>query len=142
MINNMMIGHKFLKEEFEFTPTIGWDIDTFGHSDTNTRLYAEMGFDAMFFSRLDGEEKAQRQGSDRAMTFLWRPGQKDFGNQHQILTHVFTGDYCYPQGFFSGESFESDDAFISDETLQTFNAPDKMAQFVNYVQQQYGQRRG
>ena len=96
MINNMMIGHQFLKQEFDFTPTIGWDIDTFGHSDTNTRLYAEMGFDAMFFSRLDGEEKAKRRGSDRGMTFLWRPGQKDFGNQHQILTHVFSGDYCYP----------------------------------------------
>ena len=101
-----------------------------------------MGFDAMFFSRLDGDEKAKRQGTDKGMTFLWRPGQKDFGNQHQILTHVFSGDYCYPQGFFAGESFDSDDTFVSDDTLETFNAPDKMAQFVNYVQQQYSQRRG
>lgn len=71
-----------MKEEFDYVPTIGWDIDTFGHTDTNTRLYAEMGFDAMFFSRLDGEEKTKRQGSDRSMTFLWRPGYKYFGNQH------------------------------------------------------------
>ena len=74
-----MIGHQFLKQEFGVTPTIGWDIDTFGHSDTNNRLYAEMGFDAMFFSRLDGEEKKLRK-NDKGMTYLWRPGQRDFGN--------------------------------------------------------------
>jgi len=82
MINNMMIGHQFLKREFDMTPNIGWDIDTFGHSDTNTRLYAEMGFDAMFFSRLDGSDKNKRKFEDRAMTFLWRPGHEDFGNQN------------------------------------------------------------
>jgi hypothetical protein len=53
IINNMMLGHEWLDQEFGVRPTIGWDLDTFGHSDTNTRLYAEMGFDAMFFSRLD-----------------------------------------------------------------------------------------
>jgi alpha-mannosidase len=53
MLNNMMIGHEFLNKEFGVTPKIGWDLDTFGHSDTNTRLFAEMGFDAMFFSRIE-----------------------------------------------------------------------------------------
>jgi len=40
IINNMMIGHEFLNKEFGFRPKIGWDLDTFGHSDTNTRLFA------------------------------------------------------------------------------------------------------
>ena len=53
IINNMMLGQEWLDEELAVRPTIGWDLDTFGHSDTNTRLYAEMGFEAMFFSRLD-----------------------------------------------------------------------------------------
>lgn len=52
-----MIGHEFLDNEFGIKPTIGWDLDTFGHSDTNTRLFAEMGFDAMFFSRIDFQER-------------------------------------------------------------------------------------
>jgi alpha-mannosidase len=42
----MMVGHQFLKKEFDITPTIGWNIDDFGHSDANTRLFQEMGFDA------------------------------------------------------------------------------------------------
>jgi len=53
----MMRGHEFLLKTFGIKPTIGWDIDTFGHSAANTRLYAELGFDAIFFSRMDGHEK-------------------------------------------------------------------------------------
>lgn len=32
MINNMLIGHKFIKEELGVTPRIGWHVDPFGHS--------------------------------------------------------------------------------------------------------------
>jgi alpha-mannosidase len=53
ILNNMMIGHKFLTEEFGITPRIGWHLDPFGHSNANPRLFAEMGFDAWFFARLD-----------------------------------------------------------------------------------------
>jgi len=57
ILNNMMIGHEFLKKEFDYTPKIGWNVDVFGHSDVATRLYSEMGFEAIFFSRLDYYEK-------------------------------------------------------------------------------------
>lgn len=53
MINNMMHGHKFLMDEFGVRPRVGWHIDPFGHSAANARLFADMGFDAWFFSRLD-----------------------------------------------------------------------------------------
>jgi len=141
MINNMMIGHQFIFKEFGVKPTIGWDIDTFGHSDTNNRLYAEMGFDAMFFSRLDRDEKDQR-SRERKMTYLWRPGHNHFGNQNQILTYVFPGDYCYPEGFSSGEFYEADDVFVSDESLSTFNADQKMTDFINMIHDQYKARKG
>lgn len=52
-INNMMIGHEFLLKEFGVKPRVGWHIDPFGHSNANPRLFAEMGFDAWFFARLD-----------------------------------------------------------------------------------------
>jgi alpha-mannosidase len=83
IINNMMLGHEFLDKEFGVKPEIGWDIDTFGHSDTNTRLFAEMGFDAMFFSRLDHNDKDWRgDKKEKALTFLWRPSTNHFGKQH------------------------------------------------------------
>jgi alpha-mannosidase len=60
MINNMMTGHEFLMKEFGFKPRIGWHIDPFGHSNANARLFAEMGFDAWFFARLDWQDKQKR----------------------------------------------------------------------------------
>jgi hypothetical protein len=43
--------------EFGIKPKIGWQIDAFGHSSTNAMLFAEMGFDAWFFGRLDYQDK-------------------------------------------------------------------------------------
>lgn len=60
MINNMMIGHEFLLREFGVKPRIGWSIDPFGHSSANARLFADMGFDAWFFARLDFQDKDKR----------------------------------------------------------------------------------
>lgn len=60
ILDNMVTGHKFLKEEFDFTPTVGWNLDPFGHSDTNHRLFSEMGFEGSFFSRLDHNDKHWR----------------------------------------------------------------------------------
>jgi alpha-mannosidase len=57
-LNNMMYGHKFLMEEFGVKPRIGWHVDPFGHSNANPRLFAEMGFDAWFFARLDRQDKS------------------------------------------------------------------------------------
>jgi len=54
----MMVGHEFLKKEFNQIPTVGWQIDAYGHSNTNARLFAEMGFDAIFLNRIDFEDKA------------------------------------------------------------------------------------
>jgi len=38
-------------------PRIGWQLDSFGHSKTNQRLFKEMGLDAVFFGRQDGRER-------------------------------------------------------------------------------------
>ena len=85
IINNMYIGHGFLKREFGITPKIGWMIDAFGHTSANAALFADMGFDALFIGRVD-ETLRKQMMKEKSMTFLWRPFQKHFGNQKQILT--------------------------------------------------------
>jgi lysosomal alpha-mannosidase len=57
MINNMMKGHDFLKSEFDIKPRIGWHVDPFGHSNANPRLFADMGFEAWIFGRIDHLDK-------------------------------------------------------------------------------------
>ena len=52
-LNNMIKGHEFLLQEFGVRPKIGWQVDPYGHSNAHARLYAEMGFDAYFFARID-----------------------------------------------------------------------------------------
>lgn len=53
MINNMMRGQQWVLENIGVAPSIGWQIDPFGHSNANARLFHEMGFNAMFFGRMD-----------------------------------------------------------------------------------------
>ena len=48
MIDQTTLGHRFLLEQFDYVPRIGWQIDPFGHSATQpTLLGAEVGFDAL-----------------------------------------------------------------------------------------------
>ena len=130
IINNMVIGHGFLMKEFGVKPRTGWHIDAFGHSSTNARLFAELGFEAIFMSRLDREDKEERL-KKKSMQFLWRPHSKHFGAQKQILASVFRDHYCYIGPFNNNEGF------VTDPTLSTFNADVKMIEFVNYVHEAY-----
>ena len=76
----MIKGHRFLKEEFDITPRIGWMIDAFGHSAANARLFTEFGFEALFVTRIDNRDSDERQKEENhSLTFLWRPQAKHFG---------------------------------------------------------------
>lgn len=79
MIHNMMKGHDFAMKEFGVRPRIGWQIDPFGHSNTNARFFAEMGFDAWFFARLDYQDKKKRL-REKEMEFIWRSSYDELGN--------------------------------------------------------------
>lgn len=72
MINNHMIGHDFVLKEFGVKPRIGWQIDPFGHSNTNARLFADMGFDALFFGRIDLKDEHKRI-ENKELQWIWMP---------------------------------------------------------------------
>jgi alpha-mannosidase len=59
MIDQTTLGHKFIVEQFgtSAVPTIGWQIDPFGHSATQAALLSgEVGFDGLFFGRIDYQD--------------------------------------------------------------------------------------
>lgn len=98
MINNMMVGHAFVRREFGVSPRVGWQIDPFGHSSANARLFAEMGFDALIFARIDYQDKDARL-MDKTMEFVWRPMHSTLGDRAEIFTHVLYNHYSAPPDF-------------------------------------------
>lgn len=54
ILDNFMRGHQFLKNEVGIDPpNISWQIDSFGVSKGFARLAKDIGFQAMFYSRVD-----------------------------------------------------------------------------------------
>lgn len=132
MMNNMMVGHEFLKREFDYVPKIGWHIDPFGHSNANARLFAEMGFDAWFYARIDWNEREQRM-EDKSMQWIWRPFWNNLGSSVEIFTGVLQDMYWWPDGFSYDEREYYANPVIGDPTLETFNADKKSQHLYNYV---------
>ena len=62
IIDNMALGLNQMKEYFGdcALPRIAWQVDPFGHSKEQANLFALMGYDGIFFSRIDFRDKEQR----------------------------------------------------------------------------------
>ena len=74
MIDQTTLGHRLLKEEFDYIPRVGWQLDPFGHSATQAALLsAEVGFDALFFGRLDYQDRELRLKEKRAEWIWYAP---------------------------------------------------------------------
>ena len=56
IIDNMIATRHWLKSEFGVVPNIGWQLDPFGHSSANARIFADLGMDALVFARMDTEQ--------------------------------------------------------------------------------------
>jgi lysosomal alpha-mannosidase len=134
IIDNMMIGHKFLKEELGITAKIGWHIDPFGHSSANAALFADMGFDAFFYSRLDYQDKEKRL-KDKSMEYVWRPFPEDNPDGKEIFTHAMFDHYYPPPGFCWATSTCGyyDEPIVADDRLKTFNYKERIAEMYEWV---------
>jgi len=82
-IDNMRLGLKFLKEEFNITPKIGWFIDPFGHSSATSHILKQMNFDKIVLTRIDYLEKKDRIDNHN-LEFIYDP----FGQGQEIFTHI------------------------------------------------------
>ena len=108
IIDNFMGGHQFLNREFGVDdPNISWQIDSFGVSKGYARLAKDMGFDAMFFARVDYSEKEKLKKEKDAIE-VWRADERNFGPTKDILSILLiqeSGNYCWPKGFGFDQNF-------------------------------------
>jgi lysosomal alpha-mannosidase len=72
IIDQFTLGLKFLEEEFGSCarPRIGWQIDPFGHSREQASIFTKMGYDGLFFARLDLQDKEKRT-KDKTREMVW-----------------------------------------------------------------------
>ncbi|KAL8160140.1 hypothetical protein V2J09_001677 [Rumex salicifolius] len=128
MIDQTTQGHQFLKEEFGVLPRIGWQIDPFGHSAVQAYLLgAEVGFDSVFFWRIDYQDRAKRK-DDKSLEVIWR-GSKSLGSTSQIFAGAFPANYEPPSGFYF--EVNADSPVVQDNMdLFDYNVQERVNDFV------------
>lgn len=67
-----MLGHQFLRNQFNYTVNIASSNDNFGHSSAMTSLYSMMGFNAYVIERAS-EEQVEQFAIKHQLEFLWEP---------------------------------------------------------------------
>uniref|UniRef100_A0A2P2KS65 Alpha-mannosidase n=1 Tax=Rhizophora mucronata TaxID=61149 RepID=A0A2P2KS65_RHIMU len=129
MIDQTTLGHRFIKNEFGLTPRIGWQIDPFGHSAVQAYLLgAEVGFDSLFFSRIDYQDRAKRK-SEKSLEVIWQ-GSKSLGQSSQIFAGAFPQNYEPPPGGFYFEVNDPSPVVQDNINLFDYNVEERVNDFV------------
>ena len=149
IIDNMAYGFKMLHDALGEcgTPKVAWQIDPFGHSKEQARLFSRMGMDGLFFARVDFRDKEQRK-DNKTLQMLWNGGKgedigklllrqyfttiKELCQCHLLLyntdvdhlfTGVFSGHYNNPEGFCFDLNCV-DDPINDDHDIENYNVDD------------------
>eukprot|EP01012_Entosiphon_sulcatum_P033578 TRINITY_DN4250_c0_g1_i1.p1 TRINITY_DN4250_c0_g1~~TRINITY_DN4250_c0_g1_i1.p1 ORF type:complete len:989 (-),score=171.07 TRINITY_DN4250_c0_g1_i1:1004-3946(-) len=129
MVDQTTLGHRFLKEQFNAVPKIGWQIDPFGHSATQAALLsAEVGFEGLYFARIDYQDKATRM-INRSLEMIWR-ASKSLGSSAQVFTGEFAVGYGPPDGF-NYDVFSNDQPINDNPNLEDYNVKERVDAFVD-----------
>ena len=131
-IDQMTFGHKFILDNFGVTPEVGWHIDPFGHASAQAALFAQMGFKAFFFARIDYQDKSARL-ADKGMEMVWIPNTSQ-GIENAMFTHVNYYHYSNPANF-NFDVISSDQPIRDDPTLEEYDVNQRGDSFVAWFRQ-------
>ncbi|CAD5121632.1 DgyrCDS10126 [Dimorphilus gyrociliatus] len=131
IIDQHTLGFRLLMEEFGTCarPKIGWQIDPFGHSREQASLFAQFGFDALYFGRLDYQDKANRQ-TKKTMELLWKGSGSLNPAQTTLFTGVLYNGYGPPNGFCFDRGCD-DSPIMDDKDLEDYNVEEKVKSFAD-----------
>ncbi|XP_048256757.1 lysosomal alpha-mannosidase-like isoform X2 [Haliotis rufescens] len=136
IIDQHALGLEFLRTNFGECgrPRIAWQIDPFGHSREQASLFAQMGYDGLYFGRLDYADKDRRL-NHTTMEMLWRGSPKNIGARADLFTGALPNMYQPPPGFCF-DALCTDPPVMDDERLHDYNVPDRVAAFLKAVHDQ------
>lgn len=130
MIDQMTLGLKFLNDTFGEcgVPRVAWQIDPFGHSREVAAEFALMGFDGLFFGRLDYEDKNQRLNT-KTMEIIWQ-GSPNVGADADLFTGALFNGYG-PPGGFCFDVLCGDEPIMDNPKLHGYNVDQRVNDFID-----------
>ncbi|XP_066512258.1 lysosomal alpha-mannosidase-like [Hoplias malabaricus] len=136
VIDQMTLGLRFLNETFGECgrPRVAWHIDPFGHAREHASMFAQMGYDGLFFGRLDYQDK-QRRLQMKEMEMVWRGSESLNASTADLFTGVLPNGYNPPQGF-CWDQFCSDDPVQDDPELENYNVDELVTKFISTAKTQ------
>eukprot|EP00755_Sulcionema_specki_P010240 Sspe_Gene.6786::Locus_2281_Transcript_1_1_Confidence_1.000_Length_2013::g.6786::m.6786/K01191/E3.2.1.24; alpha-mannosidase len=136
MVDQTTRGHQFLKKHFgaKAAPKGTWQIDPFGHSNTNAWLIgAESGMDYEFWGRMDYQDFAMRKPQKR-LEWIWE-GSESLGSSAQIFAGELFGGGGGGYGTWIG--FDGSDQQVQDDpSRHDYNVDKWEDQFVQHALEQ------
>ncbi|CAF3419135.1 unnamed protein product [Rotaria sp. Silwood1] len=133
IIDQHSLGAEFLRDQFGECgrPKIGWQIDPFGHSREQASLFAQMGFDGLFFGRADYDDYATRNRT-KTMEMVWK-ASANLDRQSWLFTGVLPNGYGPPNSFCY-DNFCDDAPIMDDPQLHDYNVPERVRSFIQAAQ--------
>ncbi|CAF4876634.1 unnamed protein product [Rotaria sp. Silwood1] len=130
IIDQHSLGAEFLRDQFGdcARPKIGWQIDPFGHSREVASLFAQMGFDGLFFGRADYQDIAKR-NITKTMEMIWK-GSANLDRQSWLFTGILPHGYDAPESLCF-DILCTDAPIMDDARLHDYNVPERVQTFIN-----------
>ncbi|CAG7712469.1 unnamed protein product [Allacma fusca] len=103
-LTQMIEGHQWLQERFNYTPNRGWTIDPFGLSPTYAYLQKRAGMESSTITRIHYSMKKYF-AKEKILEFNWRQNW-DLKGESDLFTHIMpsptydTADTCGPDHDF------------------------------------------
>lgn len=131
-IEQMTLGLKFLNETFGTCgmPRVGWQIDPFGHTNEQASLFAQFGFDGMFFTRIGYKDK-ERRTRDKSLDLIWHGDRALPSQSGSIFTNIFRDTYETPLWCF--DSICQDDKIVDNKKSYEYNVEQKGNDLIKYL---------
>ncbi|XP_074647600.1 lysosomal alpha-mannosidase-like [Tubulanus polymorphus] len=133
IIDQHTLGLKFIKDNFGECgrPRVAWQIDPFGHSKEQSSLFAQMGYDGLYFARIDYQDRAKRK-KEKQMEIIWKASNSIPGSKSTLFTGVFYENYG-PPPTFCFDFLCADPPVMDDPRLHDRNVKKRVDDFIAHA---------
>ncbi|KAH8410572.1 hypothetical protein KR009_003810 [Drosophila setifemur] len=130
VIDQFNLGLRYLKDKFGDCgrPTIGWQIDPFGHSREMASIFTQLGYSGEFFARMDYVDKRKRL-DDLGMEMIWKSSESL--KNSEIFTGMLYNHYSAPPGFCFDINCQ-DDPIIDGNSYEN-NVNKRVNDFIDFI---------